>query len=291
MNYKRSFFIACAILIALFSRMGYRRYATRPEQIVQVPKWSSALERVDMNAPTGCVVFIGDSHIAGLYTDNITTPSVNLGIGGDTTLGVLDRIGRYQCIKTARAVVIEVGVNDLQWRGEDQITTNLFDSICYAVRHANPTAPMFICGVPSVREERLKWQPVSNRRIDTLNSYYQLICDRVGEQLNLRYVDMTLGTLSHYTNHVLSWQKHDLPSLFDSGDGIHLNRAGYQVLENEIIIALAKAGVLDDPNVHWTLSNPPENIQALSITHTNGSVFSYDRKWHGIIMPKEEQQP
>lgn len=223
--------------------MGYRRYAHRPEQIVQVPKWSSALERVDMNAPTGCVVFIGDSHIAGLYTDNIATPSVNLGIGGDTTMGMLERIGRYQSIKTARAVVIEVGVNDLQWRFEDQIATNLFGSICYAVRHANPIVPMFICGVPSVCEERLKWEPVSNQRIDTLNNYYQQVCGRVGEQLKLNFVDMTLGTLSHYTNHVLAWQKHDLPLLYDSGDGIHLNRAGYEVLERSIREALIAAGV------------------------------------------------
>lgn len=252
MNYKRAFFVACAILVALLSRMGYRRYVPHPEQIVQVLKWSSALDRVDMNAPTGCVVFIGDSHIAGLYTDNIATPSVNLGIGGDTTLGVLERIGRYQCIKTAKAVVIEAGVNDLQWRNDDQIITNLFSGVCYAVRRANPTVPVFICGILPVCEERLKWRPVSNQRIDMLNSGYQLVCDRVGRELNLHYVDMTLGALGYWNaNHALLWQEHDLPSLYDAGDGIHLNRAGYQVLEQLMRKALIGAGVsfeLSDSN-------------------------------------------
>lgn len=260
MNYRRAFYFTAGVLIGFLSIAAYRRLAPRSEQIIQVPKWSSALDRVDMNAPTGCVVFIGDSHIAGLYTDNIAIPSVNLGIGGDTTLGVLERIGHYQCIKTAKAVVIEVGVNDLQWRSEDQITTNLFSGVCYAVRRANPTVPVFVCGVPPVCEERLKWQPVSNQRIDMLNSDYQLVCDRVGRELNLHFVDMMLGALGHWNaNPDLLWQEHDLPSLCDAGDGIHLNRAGYQVLEQLIREALIAAGV----SFELSDSNGPDSMGVL----------------------------
>jgi len=80
--------------------------------------------RMDGNVPDGATLFIGDSITQGLATSAIAALSVNYGISSDTTLGVLNRIRKYESTARANAVVLAVGVNDLSRRNDGEIITN-----------------------------------------------------------------------------------------------------------------------------------------------------------------------
>ena len=81
-------------------------------------------KRMDGNVPDGSVVFIGDSITQGLCVSAITCPSVNYGIGSDTTLGVLQRLQDYRSIDRASAVLLAIGINDMKRRSNDEIFEN-----------------------------------------------------------------------------------------------------------------------------------------------------------------------
>ena len=82
------------------------------------------MKGIDPNVPSGSAIFIGDSITQGLCVSAVFTPSVNYGIGSDTTLGVLKRIPKYQSLNRASMVILEVGVNDLKRRKDEEILSN-----------------------------------------------------------------------------------------------------------------------------------------------------------------------
>jgi hypothetical protein len=86
------------------------------------PNWISLRNtfRTTMkNAPTGSILFIGDSQIANWDISLVTSNGVNLGISGESSRHLLARInetdidGNPNLIRRAGAVVIETFVNDL----------------------------------------------------------------------------------------------------------------------------------------------------------------------------------
>ena len=79
---------------------------------------------MDGNVPDRSVVFIGDSLTQGLCSDAIACPSVNYGVGNDTTVGVLARLPEYQSLRCASAIVLAVGVNDIMFRDNQHIVQN-----------------------------------------------------------------------------------------------------------------------------------------------------------------------
>jgi hypothetical protein len=80
--------------------------------------------RMDGNIPDGAVIFIGDSLIQSLCVSAIACPSVNYGIGGDTTVGVLHRLPFYHSITRASVVVLSIGINDMKYRTNEEILSN-----------------------------------------------------------------------------------------------------------------------------------------------------------------------
>lgn len=100
--------------------------------------------RMDGTVPDHSVLFIGDSFTAGLCTDSVISPSVNYGIGSDTTEGVLRRLPLYTSSMTrASAVVLEIGINDMEKRSDEVIIGN----ICKIV-HTIPKGPrIFLCAI------------------------------------------------------------------------------------------------------------------------------------------------
>jgi hypothetical protein len=86
------------------------------------PNWASLRNtfRTTMkNAPSGSILFIGDSQIANWDISLVTNNGVNLGIAGESSRHLLARIneldidGNPNLIHRADAVVIETFVNDL----------------------------------------------------------------------------------------------------------------------------------------------------------------------------------
>lgn len=74
------------------------------------------MRRLDSASAEGRVVFLGSSTFQGLDVSAITPIGLNLSIGGDTLAGLVKRSSEYKSLSTARAIVINIGLNDLLQR-------------------------------------------------------------------------------------------------------------------------------------------------------------------------------
>lgn len=166
--------------------------------------------RVDKNVPKNSTVFLGDSHIQGLAVSAVTSFGVNYGIGGDTTAGLLERLPIYDSLNGSKAVVIEIGFNDLGHRNNDEITDN-FKTILAQLPNRNQ---VILCAVHPVG---LKKHKRFNRRISELNESL--------EKLSLDHANVTfLNTFKNVVTPVGY-----LPSEYLVSDGIHLSKEGYDM--------------------------------------------------------------
>jgi lysophospholipase L1-like esterase len=95
--------------------------------------------KLDMRVPPGRVILVGDSIVAQLNAASIGPDAVNFGIGGDTTHTLLGRLPVLRSIQHGRAVVLEIGVNDLKYRPVEQIARDY-----RAVLDALAPAPLII---------------------------------------------------------------------------------------------------------------------------------------------------
>jgi lysophospholipase L1-like esterase len=177
--------------------------------------------RVDGNLGFGLSIFIGDSLIQGLAVNSVINNSVNFGIGGDTTSGILKRLPLYQSIAMSKRVIFAVGHNDLYYESADESIANLkqiFESIPLNVE-------VFICSVFLIDENIV--QRINNLAILELNNKIQYLTHNYS---HINYIDTNqwaapLGTLDA-----------DL----HIGDGIHLNRRGNELWISQLKIALNK---------------------------------------------------
>jgi hypothetical protein len=173
--------------------------------------------RKDSLVPTNAVVFLGDSHIEGMLTTAVAEPSVNFGIGGDTTDGIINRLRRYECLARAKAVVLLVGINDMVFRSNEEALQNYS-----ALLGALPKGKTAAIGVLPVREGALTEQnkSLNNERISAFNAELQTICKAKG----IRYIEPP--TDAEYES-----------------DGVHLSASGYAVFVRHLQIELGRIGV------------------------------------------------
>jgi lysophospholipase L1-like esterase len=167
--------------------------------------------RMDGNVPNQSVIFIGDSITQGLCVTAVANPSVNYGVGNDTTVGVLQRLPVYRSLEKASAVVIAIGINDMRYRSNDKILYN-YRSIADKISLAVPV--IFSAVLPIDEDARDEWQGVNNRRIKELNSKLK---DWTETSARLRYVDAGSRLVDERGNLA--------DELYDN-DGVHLNSLG-----------------------------------------------------------------
>jgi len=159
----------------------------------------------------GRVVFLGDSITSGGIWDEWfpEIPNQNRGIAGDTVGGVLDRLD--SAIHEPKAVSLLIGTNDLSGLGRSHRVDDIadqMDEVLSRIRSMAPDAPILVNGV----------MPRSKSLADDI------------ERLNVRYRHLAT---KHDTVFIDLW-----PSFVGSdrslrkdltGDGTHLNGAGYGV--------------------------------------------------------------
>lgn len=206
-------------------KVGYKLgVSTTPELSPYYDRITTYHFRMDGNVPDGATLFIGDSITQGLATSAIANPAVNYGIGSDTTLGVLNRIRKYESLNRADAVVLAIGVNDLGRRSDEIIVTNykkILDSIPEKI-------PVVVSAILPV-DERVQRVNSENKRISRVN---KLLRD-----LSLEYENVTFSDAGSS----LRDSDNNLKSDFHVGDGVHLSSAGYQVWIRELRRALNNA--------------------------------------------------
>jgi lysophospholipase L1-like esterase len=162
--------------------------------------------RMDGNVPDGSVIFIGDSITQGLCVSAVAPLSVNYGIGGDTTVGVLNRLSIYQSMNRASVIVMAIGINDMARRSNEEILKN------YAlITDKLPAAtPVIFSAVLPLDDEIHPWDD-TNPRIKALNAGLKAFCETSSR---LHYLD--IGNL-------LVDKKGNLADEYHDGDGVHLN--------------------------------------------------------------------
>ena len=168
---------------------------------------------LNMNAsiPDGSIVFIGDSIMQGLSVFSVTEKGINFGIGGDTTIGVLNRIDRYEILHRVGAIVIAIGINDIPRRENSEIIEN-YKKIAGKLPKE---VPIYFSSILPVDEKAAKRH--RNYRISELNNALNAIC---GEYSNVTFVDTGAGLKDYPSG--------SLKSRFHKGNGFHLNDMGYK---------------------------------------------------------------
>lgn len=211
------------------SRIGYRQDLTtevKPEITLYFHQMVKYHQRIDPNVPDGAVIFIGDSITQGLCVSAVVTPSVNYGIGSDTTFGVLKRLPKYQSLSRASACVMAIGVNDLQLRENEEILKNYS-----RILHAVPQHLPFVLSAVLPIDERVyaDFQGI-NARIKELNHDLRVVCNT--ERPRCTFVDPGSKFIDSSGN---------LRKDYADGDGLHLNGAGNSIWIQELKEAIQKA--------------------------------------------------
>ncbi|WP_319587292.1 GDSL-type esterase/lipase family protein [uncultured Desulfobulbus sp.] len=204
------------------TRVGYRFGFIRhndPEITQHYEQTIKFYERIDANVPNGTAIFLGDSSIQGLCVSAVVNPSVNFGIGTDTTIGLLKRLPKYQSLKRASMCVIAIGGNDIKRRDNEEILKN-YSAILQAVP---PHLPVVFSAVVSIDEHVRDDLIGKNRRILELNNGLETICKAQGPKCT--FVD---------PNQKLVDASGNLRKEYHEGDGVHLNGVGNSIWIQEL---------------------------------------------------------
>ena len=186
-----------------------------PEITLYSKGLNTIYERMDGSVEKGSTIFLGDSITQALNVAAITDKSINYGISGDTTYGLLNRMDKYNSLNTANKIVIAIGINDLRYRNKEEIIKN-FNLILDKLPQNTPILINSILPVSGTFIDKNK--DYSVKKIEEINSELLGLC---GKKPSCNYMD----------NFKLFVDKNGfLKKEYDIGDGIHLNTKGNQVL-------------------------------------------------------------
>lgn len=171
-----------------------------------------------MNSTHGEITFLGDSLTEGCdWTNYFHNPRIkNHGIGGDTSDGILRRLGPI-IGRTPQQVFLMAGINDL-WNGVpvDRIVAN-FRDILTQCKNMAPTTALF---VQSVLPMNAAWSSSPDRvamvnvQVITLNNALQ----KLASEFHYAYIDL----------HSLYVREGQLDPQY-TNDGLHLNDKAYTI--------------------------------------------------------------
>lgn len=171
---------------------------------------------------TGKDILIGDSIIAFMLMKKYGFESwINMGIAGDTTTGVMERLDAVIRQKPKR-VILSVGSNDLV------LTDHSMEEIALHLRDI-----MIILKSHEIKVYYLLVTPICSS-CDNANHLY--IAGRTNEmiiQLN-QIIKNTLISTDIIDTYTPLINTHDELDLSYSKDGIHLNEIGYQIFTKTI---------------------------------------------------------
>lgn len=167
---------------------------------------------------TNDIVFLGNSltELGGDWGKRVNNPKVkNRGIAGDTTDGVIARLGELIYFKPEQVFIL-IGINDL-FR-DDMTSQKVFNNILKIVNQIHDGSPgtkIFVQTILPTTTETLK------EKIQLTNSL--LMNSESKEPYELIFLHNHFAT------------QDDLMDMDLSVDGVHLNEKGYSVWVNKII--------------------------------------------------------
>ena len=153
------------------------------------------------------MLLFGASTIQGLDASQLRCPATNFGIGAETAEGLMQRLPRYRSVDRADTIILQTGLNNLLRGDTDTLRDTLQRIITEMSRHAH------LLLVPYQKMVRPKWDESQQRELDQWNDTQREICDAAP-----RCSNVPIDTINR------------VPERYLESDGIHLNKAGYDVL-------------------------------------------------------------
>ena len=194
------------IVIATHTDFAKKHY---PEKIAEFKK--NPLEKND-------VVFLGNSitEKAGDWAKRVNNPKVkNRGIAGDTTDGVIARLGEIT-YSQPKQVFILIGINDL-FRDDmsSEMVFNNIIKIVNKINQASPNTKIYVHTILPTTTEKIR------EKIQQTNALL------INSQSKQPYELVLLH--DEFAN------EQDLMNMDLSDDGVHLNEKGYKIWEKIVI--------------------------------------------------------
>lgn len=187
---------------------------TAPEFNMTYRRMAWSLARADRRARPGALLFIGDSIVRDLDTSSLARHTLNMAIPGDTTRRVHQRLLGYESLKSARGVVLGVGVNDQLYRSVPE-AVDIYRKI---LKEVPGDVPLVVSAVLPVDPKTARG--FDNQRVREMNAALRPLCaSRPGCQL----VDV---------GRALSDAKGDLAPSMHDGSGLHLSAKGSELYWN-----------------------------------------------------------
>ena len=195
----------------------------------------------EREASQGKIVFVGDSIVGGwkLDKDFAGKPVINRGIGGDTSRGLLFRFQEDVLDLHPKAIVIEIGANDISADGPVSGTLSNYNAILDLAQKASPDTPIFILallpqGIPDgTKPDLAGYLAKVHPRIPQVDAELAKI---PAARKNVYFVDT-------YAEMVGPDGKQDV-SLFSPKDLVHPTDAGHSKMAVVVTKALTDKGVL-----------------------------------------------
>jgi lysophospholipase L1-like esterase len=164
------------------------------------------------------LIMLGDSLTEGWRWDSLKPEAsvINLGVSGDSTMGVRCRLNRCAELKPKK-IFLQVGINDLsQGRTPEEVAEGHF-KIWRELAEKLPQAELSICSLTPINEKRLAWpsESLKNSRVEETNRLIKEAAEREG----LIYVDLHAA---------MADGEGSLPDHM-TDDGVHLARAAYEI--------------------------------------------------------------
>lgn len=163
-------------------------------------------------------IFIGDSHIQNFPTQLLfkNPQNVNRGINSDVSLGVLHRLDKILASKPAR-IFIEIGVNDLMnGLPVNQLLVH-YEKIVKRIITESPDTKIYVLSILPT-----SWY-ISNTQT-ALQFPILLVNEELAKMKNVTYINLYDSLVDDVGA---------LNKKYDSGDRLHLNYIGYEIITEQ----------------------------------------------------------
>ena len=217
-----SYFIV-KIIYRKYSEWKYYQSCSIQKQIPNVVYQLNKNQLFDsLSLKPNAVIFVGDSHIQ-TYPTNEFFPNIityNRGIGGDNTLGLLNRLQKIVASKP-KTIIMEIGINDLLQGTTPETVIANYHKIIHDISASSPQTKIIGLSILPTNWYVYDTQISVQSSIDIVNSSLANIN-------NPNYIFIDLHSKLKDVNNGLAIQ-------YDCGDRLHLNYAAYQVLTNQLL--------------------------------------------------------
>jgi hypothetical protein len=193
-----------------------------PEPMPHVQRLHDMFRALDSQRSAARTILVGDSHFQRMDSNLLEEPVLNFGIGHDTLRFMKERLAGYK-VTTGNAdqLVLWGGQNDLRKRD----VALVFQDLSTLLDSLDVQKSPVILAVPPVAVGQLMAQEL-NVKIVEYNDRVKARCT-----VDCSYLDV---------HALLSDEIGGLSRQYDSGDGIHLNAAGYALVSAAINAQLAR---------------------------------------------------